>query len=63
MEEGAHSPLQDQVLEQEIYPHLEGGMPFYQADTALQYSSLLRFKGEGEKMTLNFQNVLKPVRF
>lgn len=63
MEEGAHSPLQDQMLEEEIYPHPEGGMPFYQADTALQYSFVLRFKGKGEKMTLNFQNVLKPVRF
>ena len=64
MEEGAHSPLQEQVLEQENYPHPgDSGMPFYQADTTLQLSFLLTFKGEGEKMTLTFQNVLKSVRF
>lgn len=65
MEEGAHSPLQEQVLEQETY-RLPGecGMPFYQADSTLQLSFLLKFKGEGERMTnLDFQNVLKSVRF
>lgn len=58
MEEGAHSPLQEQVLEQAIYPLPgEGGMPFYQADTALQLSILFKFKAEGEKMTLTSQNL------
>jgi len=37
-------------------------MPFYQADRALQLSFLLKFKEDGEKMTLNFQNPLKSVR-
>lgn len=48
MEEGTHSPLQEQVLEQEIYPLPgDGGMPFYQADKFLQLSFLLKLKGEG----------------
>lgn len=64
MRKRPHSPLQEQMLEQEIYAHPgEGGIPFYQADTALCLSFLFKFKGKGEKVTLTFQNVLKSTRF